>query len=103
MGLSRRMNNEACFQHFKGKGGEETVKLGYVLMSASCQIHLTSIAVGRRLRLGRPPPAPADETAAGGGRNHDLITGCNQRRPVEAIYRGHLMWRMLALSNSAMC
>lgn len=31
MGLSRRMNNEACFQHFKGKGGEETVKLRYVL------------------------------------------------------------------------
>lgn len=31
MGLSRRMNNEACFQHFKGKGGEETVKLCYVL------------------------------------------------------------------------
>lgn len=31
MGLSRRMNNEACFQHFKGKGGEETVQLRYVL------------------------------------------------------------------------
>lgn len=31
MGLSRRMNNEACFQHFKGKGGEESAKLRYVL------------------------------------------------------------------------
>lgn len=29
-GLSRRMNNEACFQHFKGNGGEETAKLRYV-------------------------------------------------------------------------
>lgn len=31
MGLSRRMNNEACFQHFKGKGEGESAKLRYVL------------------------------------------------------------------------
>lgn len=35
IGLSRWMNNEACFQHFKGKGEKETVKLRYVL----CRLH----------------------------------------------------------------
>lgn len=30
MGLSRRMNNEACFQHFKGKE-EESATLRYIL------------------------------------------------------------------------
>lgn len=31
IGLSSWMNNEACFQHFKGKGEKATAKLRYVL------------------------------------------------------------------------
>lgn len=68
---------------------EKRSRQSYVMysVSASCQIHLTSIGVGNNAQNSEVFGTRGDETASCGARSYDLITAWKKRRHVQALHR----------------